>query len=1127
MRILIDLQPCQSESRFRGIGRYSMSLALAIARNAGKHEVWILLNDRFPESIPAIRQIFSDLVPRQRTVVFSIPSKVSETHPHRLWLTRASEQIREFFIATLQPDIVHIFSLFEGWAEDVVTSVGSLPNTSLPTSVTLHDLIPLLKPEMYLPNEQLKDYYFRKIESLKNSNRLLAVSESSRREAIDSLDISPSKIVKVSAAADQSFQPQQLTDADQKEIFQRYGIQQPFLMYAPGGFDQRKNVQRLIQAYSQLDPEIRQQHQLLITGKLPPEMKSEILQCAHLQNLEPYELILTDYVSDFDLTALYSLCKLFVFPSIHEGFGLPALEAMSCGAAVIGSNISSIPEVIGRKDALFDPHSVEDICQAISHGLSDQQFRESLKHHALIQSAKFSWDNSAKVAIAAFEDLALETRQKAGRLEKSASQEQLYRSLIAGLSYISKRPREVDSDLVELATSIAINCSFEKKQLLVDISQLVMLDAKTGIQRVVRSVLGGFMRNPPSSYAVVPIYWDGTQYRQARQFISKLLPDFFGSIAGSIIDEIVDISCNDIFLGLDLTAHLAPNTRETLERFRSLGIDIYFVVYDILLIHHPEWWPRDSDVTFRRWLEIISELSTGLVCISQATANAIKDWLLYFPPQRADCLKIDYFHLGADIDQSIPSGGLPDNAESVLAALRSAPTVLMVGTVEPRKGHAQALNAFDLLWQNGIAVNLVIVGQHGWDVEVLAKQLDTHPELGQRLFWLKGISDEYLSEVYAISTVLLAASLGEGFGLPLIEAAQRHLPIIARDLPVFREVAGNYAFYFDGEQPEQLATAIEKWLTLYHEGDIPSSAEMPWLTWTESTEQLLKAILPELPKTHTIEEIMKSSSKLKVDIGGDKYILTSDDDYLQHIKNGFEPEMVKLFKTLATNSETILDIGANIGCTAILFSSLSKQVYAFEPSPTTFGFLKENIARSGKKNLFLQNMGLGAESSESTLTFSPSNRAGGFVSNQTQVSVGHTTEKIVIRQLDEVVKALNLRAVDFIKIDVEGFEGNVLRGAEQTLLSNKPVVVLELNHWCLNAFQRTSVPDFFDLLRSIFPILLAVDGSNYMNLYDENDCYTVMYNHILHMRFPNIVASFDEARISQFRLSYEHGFVVR
>ena len=270
---------------------------------------------------------------------------------------------------------------------------------------------------------------------------------------------------------------------------------------------------------------------------------------------------------------------------------------------------------------------------------------------------------------------------------------------------------------------------------------------------------------------------------------------------------------------------------------------------------------------------------------------------------------------------------------------------------------------------------------------------------------------------------------------------------------------------------------------------------------------------------------MKNIRELPVDIGGTEYIIASDDGYLDHIKNGFEPEMVKLFKVLAANSETILDIGANIGCTAILFGELAQNVYAFEPSPTTFSFLEKNILKSGRKNVTPQNIGLGAEFLETTLTFSPSNRSGGFVSNKTQVEARHVTEKITIRKLDEWANSLDLQSnIDFIKIDVEGFEGDVLRGAREMLSANKPVVVLELNHWCLNAFQRTSVPDFFDLLRSIFPILLVVDGSNYMNLHDENDSYTVMYHHILHMRFLNIVAAFDESRLDQFRSLYERGF---
>ena len=269
---------------------------------------------------------------------------------------------------------------------------------------------------------------------------------------------------------------------------------------------------------------------------------------------------------------------------------------------------------------------------------------------------------------------------------------------------------------------------------------------------------------------------------------------------------------------------------------------------------------------------------------------------------------------------------------------------------------------------------------------------------------------------------------------------------------------------------------------------------------------------------------MSTARELNIDIGGTNYQIESDDNYLDHIKNGFEPESVRLFRSLASGSEVILDIGANIGCTAILFGGLAKTVHSFEPSASTFAFLQKNVSRAGLKHVVPHNFGLGAEPGEFTLSFSAANRSGGFVSNQVQASAGHKVETITIRTLDEVAASLKLPRVDFIKIDVEGFEGHVLKGGKQTLAKFRPVVCAELNHWCLNAFQRTSVPDFLDQLRAIFPILVAVDGAGYMNLHDPNDSYIVMYHHILNMRFLNVVGAFDENRLAAFRSAYRHGF---
>ena len=138
---------------------------------------------------------------------------------------------------------------------------------------------------------------------------------------------------------------------------------------------------------------------------------------------------------------------------------------------------------------------------------------------------------------------------------------------------------------------------------------------------------------------------------------------------------------------------------------------------------------------------------------------------------------------------------------------------------------------------------MVIVGKAGWQMEDLLAKIQSHAEIDRQLFWLKGIDDDYLTHIYAASTCLISASEGEGFGLPLIEAAQHKLPIIARDIPVFREVACEHAYYFKGKDPETLAEAIKSWLALYETGRHPSTDQMSWLTWKESAAQLKQVVM--------------------------------------------------------------------------------------------------------------------------------------------------------------------------------------------------------------------------------------------------------------------------------------------
>lgn len=371
-----------------------------------------------------------------------------------------------------------------------------------------------------------------------------------------------------------------------------------------------------------------------------------------------------------------------------------------------------------------------------------------------------------------------------------------------------------------------------RPQLLLDLSVLVGEDARSGIQRVVRSVVQA-LRAEPQGYRVELVYDAGGHYAYATRYAS-------GDPAAE--DAPVALQRGDVFLGLDLAPNHVPNNRALYEDMRRHGVAIYFVVYDLLPVLHPEMFNPGAAPWFTRWLETVGSLADGLLCISQAVADDLLTWLETARLRHPSTLRIGWFHLGADIDASLPSSGVTAAEEAMLAQTQQRPTLLMVGTLEPRKMHGQAFDAVDRLWRAGTDVNLVIIGHSGWMTTALAEALAAHPEQGRRLFWQPRASDETLRRLYRQSSALLAASVAEGFGLPLIEAAQYGLPVIARDIPVFREVCGEHAWYFSAGNGAELATALGRWLELHGAGDVPPSAGMPWLTWAQSSAGLVGTI---------------------------------------------------------------------------------------------------------------------------------------------------------------------------------------------------------------------------------------------------------------------------------------------
>jgi glycosyltransferase involved in cell wall biosynthesis len=1233
MRIVIDMQGAQSSTNSkRGIGRYTMSLVLALVRNRGEHEIFLAINGGLPDSIEHIRTVFSGLLPQGCIKVWNASDRMSFREPENDWHRKSGELVREAFLFSLKPDFVLITSLFEGLVDNSITSIKLFSGQPL-TAVIFYDLIPLINRQIYLDDPVVESWYLEKIEYLRRADLLLGISNSTCQEGIKNLKIPADRCINISTDADNHFKQVDISAVRERAIRQKYNLPHPFVMYT-GGIDHRKNIEALICAYSKLSPQLRKNHQLAIICSVHDADRQRLIELAKTLNLSEDELIFTGFVSEEDLVALYNLCTLFVFPSWHEGFGLPALEAMRCGAPVIASDASSLREVVGLKDALFDPHSVISITRSIERALTDKEFRTKLRIHGQKQSTKFSWDETALRALTAMQSI--NAKKHIPRLTERASkrkprlayvsplppeksgisdyssellhalachyeieviveqdyisddwvkanclirttqwfrengdhfdrvlyhfgnsafhqhmfellveipgvvvlhdfylsgvlhymdatgyapnsfQSHLYKShgyaslldysqasdisdiiwkypcsytviecslgtivhsensirlgikwyalqqndmevipllrspaeklvgfnirrslnlsdscfIVCSFGHMGKtklnhrllktwlesdlamskdcclifvgendrgvygddltafirehpngdsvritgwvemedyrkylstadlavqlrtlsrgetsaavldcmnyglatianangsmadldskgvwllpdefddqqltdalqvlwtdhdRRRRLgskakniindfndpvkcadkyknviedfyahnclllnglvekiaetsadqnDANLVCLAGSIARN--FLPRQgsatIFVDISELVQRDAKSGIQRVVRNILKEWLLEPPFGYRIEPVYASPAgPYRLARAFTFKFLDISFAGLN----DDPIEYAPGDIFFGLDFCPTVQVSQRKFYQDLRNTGVSVKFMVYDLLCITHQEYFVDGAKDGFTGWLDVVAE-NDGIVCISNTVASEFRKWTGANHVNMMRRFELSVNHLASEICKSSRQTKNSISIPIDLKGMRQGANFVMVGTVEPRKGHIQVFDAFEHLWTDGIEANLIIVGKQGWMMEDFISRIKSHKELGKKFVWLNDVDDESLVQIYEKSICLIAASYGEGFGLPLVEAAKYKLPIIARDIPIFREVVGENAFFFNAVNSQELKNSLLEWLELYKFERHPKSSEISLITWKQSSYQLISKLV--------------------------------------------------------------------------------------------------------------------------------------------------------------------------------------------------------------------------------------------------------------------------------------------
>lgn len=427
MRIGIDLLAAQSpQNGRRGIGRYGRHLATALLKHAARDGDQYVLYRRpsliDPEIEGGESAEWRDLSGPGRVEAAAV-DRLARENPDGL-------------------DALFVLSPFESW-DSYLTPASPPAGPGRPVlAAVVHDVIPFLFPPEHAPLHPDLRRMPHGARSLVRYDALLANSDSSRNDAIQYLSLDPDRITTIGAAADEAlFGPEIVPDRD---ALARLGIEGPFV-FCVGGMDTRKNFHGLVDAFALLPEPMRRSHQLVVTFSLWWDAKEQGFRYARERGVED-ALVMTGEVPDATLRQLYGQCAAFVFPSKYEGFGLPILEAMRCGAPVVVADNSSQPEVVGDAGLLADASDPRAIADQLARILGDPGFATSLRAKSRAQATRFSWSLVAEKARAAIAG-AVARRDETPRPRKRLSK---VKPWLAMVSPLPPRPSGISDYAVKL-----------------------------------------------------------------------------------------------------------------------------------------------------------------------------------------------------------------------------------------------------------------------------------------------------------------------------------------------------------------------------------------------------------------------------------------------------------------------------------------------------------------------------------------------------------------------------------------------------------------------------------------------------------------------------------------------------
>jgi O-antigen biosynthesis alpha-1,2-rhamnosyltransferase len=293
--------------------------------------------------------------------------------------------------------------------------------------------------------------------------------------------------------------------------------------------------------------------------------------------------------------------------------------------------------------------------------------------------------------------------------------------------------------------------------------------------------------------------------------------------------------------------------RLDLAAVRAQGALVGLITYDLIPILHPQFCPPNSVRSFADHFHALVPQMDFFVGISRTVAQQVRQYVQgNFPELNLPAEAFAWFSLGSRLDMVHPDGNVRPKLRQVFTG--HAP-YLSVCTLSPHKNHATILDAFDRSWSKFPQARLCLAGKRGWMSRDLAARIHRHPRFGRELLWFDNLSDTELDFCYRRSKAFIFASFAEGFGLPIAEALQYGLPVLASDIPVHHEVGRDFCAYFDPRRPETLAERIAQFEERQGFPGVRAPAEYQAADWETSTQQLFETCMIQLQRKSTDAQV--------------------------------------------------------------------------------------------------------------------------------------------------------------------------------------------------------------------------------------------------------------------------------